>query len=40
VTVAQGLSFEPGTVVVDDWGYNDKGLFARCPPQASLVSPA
>jgi hypothetical protein len=40
VTVAQRLSFEPGTVVVDDRGYNDEGLFARCPPQASLVSPA
>ena len=40
VTVAQGLSFEPGTVVVDDRGYNDDGLFVRCPPQASLVSPA
>ena len=32
-TVAQGLSFEPGTVV-DDRSYNDDGLFARCPPQA------
>ena len=29
VKVAQGLSFEPGTVVVDDRGYNDYGLFAR-----------
>jgi hypothetical protein len=34
MTVAQGLSFEPGTVVVDDRSYNDDGLFARCPPQA------
>mgnify|MGYP001473365771 CR=1 FL=1 len=40
VTVAQRLSFEPGTVVVDEWGYNDDGLFVRCPLQASLVSPA
>lgn len=40
VTVAQRLSFEPGTVVVDDRGYNDDGLFVRCPSQASLVSPA
>ena len=39
VTVAQRLSFEPGTVV-DDRGYNDDGLFVRCPSQASLVSPA
>ena len=29
VKVAQGLTFEPGTVVVDDRGYNDYGLFAR-----------
>ena len=29
-TVAQGLSFEPGTVV-DDRSYNDDGLFARLP---------
>jgi hypothetical protein len=29
VKVAQGLSFEPGTVVVDDRGYNDYRLFAK-----------
>ena len=29
VRVAQGLTFEPGTIVVDDRGYNDYGLFAR-----------
>ena len=29
VTVAQGLTFAPGTVVVDDRGYTDYGLFAR-----------
>jgi hypothetical protein len=29
VTVAQGLTVEPGTIVVDDRGYNDYGLFAR-----------
>ena len=29
VKVAWSLSFEPGTVVVDDRGYNDYGLFAK-----------
>jgi hypothetical protein len=29
VTVAQGLAFEPGTIVVDDRGYTDDRLFAR-----------
>jgi len=29
VKVAWGLSFEPGTVVVDDRGYNDYRLFAK-----------
>ncbi len=29
VKVAQNLSFEPGTVVVDDRGYNDYRLFAK-----------
>ena len=29
VRVAHGLTFEPGTIVVDDRGYNDYGLFAR-----------
>lgn len=29
VTVAHSLGFEPGTVVVDDRGYNDYRLFAR-----------
>jgi hypothetical protein len=29
VRVAQGLTFEPGTIVVDDRGYNDYALFAR-----------
>jgi len=29
VKVAQSLSFEPGTVVVDDRGYNDYRLFAK-----------
>jgi hypothetical protein len=29
VKVAQGLTFEPGTIVVDDRGYNDYRLFAR-----------
>jgi hypothetical protein len=29
VTVAQGLRFEPETIVVDDRGYNDDRLFAR-----------
>jgi hypothetical protein len=29
VKVAQGLAFEPGTIVVDDRGYNDYRLFAR-----------
>lgn len=29
VKVAWNLSFEPGTVVVDDRGYNDYGLFAK-----------
>ena len=27
VTVAQGLKLQPGTIVVDDRGYNDYGLF-------------
>lgn len=29
VRVAQALRFEPGTIVVDDRGYNDYGLFSR-----------
>lgn len=29
VRVAQGLAFEPGTIVVDDRGYTDYRLFAR-----------
>ena len=29
VTVAQGLKFQPGTIVVDDRGYNDYGLFGN-----------
>lgn len=29
VKVAHSLSFDPGTVVVDDRGYNDYGLFAK-----------
>ena len=29
VTVAQALTFAPGTVVVDDRGYNDYAMFAR-----------
>jgi len=31
--VAQQLSFAPGTVVVDDRGYNDYGLFGRWTAQ-------
>jgi len=33
VKVAQQLSFAPGTVVVDDRGYNDYGLFGRWTAQ-------
>ena len=33
VRVAQQLSFAPGTVVVDDRGYNDYGLFGRWTTQ-------
>ncbi len=33
VRVAQQLSFAPGTVVVDDRGYNDYGLFGRWTAQ-------
>jgi hypothetical protein len=29
VTVAQALTFTPGTIVVDDRGYNDYAMFAR-----------
>jgi hypothetical protein len=29
VTVAQALTFAPGTIVVDDRGYNDYAMFAR-----------
>ncbi len=31
--VAQGLRFEPGTIVVYDRGYNDYGLFAQWTAQ-------
>lgn len=33
VRVAQGLRFDPGTVVVDDRGYNDYTLFAKWTEQ-------
>jgi hypothetical protein len=36
VRVAQGLSFEPGTIVVMDRGYNDYGLFGRWTEQNVL----
>ena len=29
VTVAQALTFSPGTIVVDDRGYNDYAMFGR-----------
>jgi hypothetical protein len=36
VRVAQGLSFEPGTIVVMDRGYTDYGLFGRWTRQGVL----
>jgi hypothetical protein len=33
VKIAQGLRFDPGTVVVDDRAYNDYGLFGRWTTQ-------
>ena len=38
VKVAQQLSFAPGTVVVDDRGYNDYGLFGRWTAQGRQLS--
>lgn len=36
VKVAQGLQFDPGTIVVDDRGYNDYDLFGKLTSQGVL----